>query len=93
MANNNEVPVWRQWLSEKLNPAQPSIAAKEPFASPSSIVAYENAYKDIEVVINTKTGLVDRYRIGGVDFVGKGAFEPIVMKDIADSWRDVELEE
>tara|TARA_R110000868_G_scaffold204343_3_gene452422 strand:+ start:146 stop:1408 length:1263 start_codon:yes stop_codon:yes gene_type:complete len=50
VANKNEIPVWRQWLSEKLNPAQPSIAAKEPFASPSSIVAYENAYKDIEVV-------------------------------------------
>ena len=27
-----ETPRWRTWLSEKLNPAQPSIAALEPYA-------------------------------------------------------------
>jgi len=45
-----EVPTWRQYLSEKLNPAQPSIASLEPFASPETIVDYEQAYREIEVV-------------------------------------------
>lgn len=47
---NNDVPQWRQWLSEKLNPAQPSIASLEPFASPETIVDYEQAYREIEVI-------------------------------------------
>ena len=41
---------------------------------------------EIEVVINTKTGLVDRYRIGGVDYTGKNAFKPVVIKDNEDPW-------
>jgi HK97 family phage portal protein len=45
-----EVPAWRRWVSEKLNPAQPSIASLEPFASPETIVDYEQAYREIEVV-------------------------------------------
>lgn len=44
------VPPWRQWLSEKINPAQPSIASLEPFASPETIVDYEQAYREIEVI-------------------------------------------
>lgn len=47
---NNEVPVWRQWIAEKLNPAQPSMASLEPYASPESIVDYEQAYREIEVI-------------------------------------------
>jgi len=42
--------------------------------------------KELEVVINTKTGLVDRYRVGGVDCTGKNAFEPIVIADNEDPW-------
>lgn len=34
----------------KLNPAQPSISALEPFASPETIVDFEQAYREIEVV-------------------------------------------
>jgi HK97 family phage portal protein len=45
-----EVPVWRQWLSQKLNPAQPSLAAAEPYASPETIADYEQAYREVEVV-------------------------------------------
>ena len=41
---------------------------------------------ELNVVINTITGLVDSYRIKGYDCVGRGAFEPIVMKDSEDSW-------
>ena len=45
-----ETPEWRQWLSEKLNPAQPSIASLEPYASPETIVDFEQAYREIEIV-------------------------------------------
>jgi HK97 family phage portal protein len=46
----NETPRWREWLSEKLNPAQPSIASLEPFASPETIVDFEQAYREIEII-------------------------------------------
>jgi HK97 family phage portal protein len=46
----NNTSAWRVWLSEKLNPAQPSIASLEPYASPESIVDFEKAYRDIEVI-------------------------------------------
>ena len=45
-----DVPAWRQYLSEKLNPIQPSIAAQEPFSSPENIVDFEKAYREIEIV-------------------------------------------
>jgi HK97 family phage portal protein len=47
MARDN---TFGQWISQKLNPAQPSIAALEPFASPETIVDFEQAYREIEVV-------------------------------------------
>jgi len=42
--------------------------------------------KELEVVVNTRTGFVDRYKVRGHDCVGKKAFEPIVIGDIEDSW-------
>jgi len=42
--------------------------------------------KDLEVIINTRTGLVDRYRVGGRDCVSSKAFEPIVIADNEDPW-------
>jgi alpha-mannosidase len=42
--------------------------------------------KDLEVVINTRTGFVDHYRVGGVDYVGKNAFMPLVIADNEDPW-------
>ena len=42
--------------------------------------------KDLRVVINTRTGLIDRYRIKGVDFVSKPAFQPLIIADDADPW-------
>jgi len=45
-----DVPMWRQWVSEKLNPVQPSIAAQEPFSSPENIVDFKKAYREIEIV-------------------------------------------
>ncbi len=42
--------------------------------------------RELEIVINTRTGLVDRYRVGGRDYVGRSAFCPLVMADNADPW-------
>ena len=41
---------FREWLAEKLNPAQPSIASLEPYASPEAIVDFEQAYREVEIV-------------------------------------------
>ena len=46
----NDPSRWREWLSEKLNPAQPSIASLEPYASPETIVDFEQAYREIEII-------------------------------------------
>jgi alpha-mannosidase len=42
--------------------------------------------RQLDVVVNTRTGFVDRYRINGVECISKNAFEPIVMHDNADCW-------
>ena len=41
---------------------------------------------DLDVIVNSRTGLVDRYRIGKFDYVAAGAFRPLVMEDNADPW-------
>jgi len=42
--------------------------------------------EDMEVIINTKTGLVDRWRVGGRDVVAAKAFQPVVIEDSANPW-------
>jgi alpha-mannosidase len=42
--------------------------------------------EEITVRINGKTGLVDCYRIEGVDFLGPGSFAPVVLQDTSDPW-------
>ncbi|OHB55032.1 MAG: alpha-mannosidase [Planctomycetes bacterium GWF2_42_9] len=42
--------------------------------------------KELEIIINTKTGFIDRYRVNGRDMVNARAFVPIVIKDNYDSW-------
>ena len=42
--------------------------------------------KELDVAINARTGLVHRYRVRGVDYTGKGAFQPVVMMDNEDPW-------
>ena len=41
---------FREWIAEKLNPAQPSIASLEPYASPEAVVDFEQAYREVEIV-------------------------------------------
>ena len=49
---DDEIRGFRKWVADrlKLNPAQPSIASLEPYASPETIVDFEQAYREIEVV-------------------------------------------
>ena len=42
--------------------------------------------KDLTIVINTKTGLIDSYKVNDRNCVGTNAFEPIVLQDSEDSW-------
>ncbi len=58
-------------------PTMPSISSDEPFVFKTD---------DIEVVVNTRTGFIDKYAVGGVDYIRPNAFEPIVMLDNEDSW-------
>lgn len=58
-------------------PMMPAISANEPFIFRTD---------DIEAVVNTQTGFIDKYAVGGVDCLKHGAFEPIVMTDDEDSW-------
>ncbi len=39
-----------------------------------------------DIVINAKTGLMDRYRVGGKDYLAKQAFRPVVIDHNEDPW-------
>ncbi len=41
---------------------------------------------EMEAVVNARTGLLDRLRVGGVDLLTSGALRPLVMEDDADPW-------
>ena len=41
---------------------------------------------ELDVVINCRTGLIDRYRVGGVDYLAPNALRFRVMHDDADPW-------
>ncbi len=41
---------------------------------------------DLEVVINAQTGLLDVYRVGGVDYLAGNSSNPLVMLDNPDPW-------
>lgn len=41
---------------------------------------------DLDILVNTSTGLIDRYRVRGVDFFQPGALRPLVMRDNEDPW-------
>jgi alpha-mannosidase len=40
----------------------------------------------MEVLINIHTGLMDRYRVGGADYLEGNAFNPLVIQDNPDPW-------
>ena len=51
---------------------------------PSARLAFHNDACSVE--ISTRSGLIDRYTVAGVDLLRPGAFLPMVMKDSADPW-------
>lgn len=42
--------------------------------------------EELKVKINRETGLMDSFKVDGVRYLGKRAFNPIVIKDTADAW-------
>jgi alpha-mannosidase len=42
--------------------------------------------EELDVVVNARTGLLDRFRIAGEDTLAPGALRPLVMRDNADPW-------
>lgn len=64
---------------EKIS-ARPSSGFKEKGGK----ILFET--EELEIVINGRTGLVDRYRANGVDFLAEQAFRPLVMHDNSDPW-------
>jgi len=48
------------------------------------VVRFRNP--DLEVVLNARTGLLNRYRVNGKDFLTSGSFRPLVMKDDPNPW-------
>lgn len=48
--------------------------------------AFHYETQDLEVIINTQSGLMDAYRVGGVDYLAENAFAPLVIMDDADPW-------
>jgi alpha-mannosidase len=48
-------------------------------------IVFDNS--QLKIVINAKTGFIDSFKVDGIDFVGKGAFCPVVLKDNEDPWR------
>jgi len=61
-------------------PCKPEVTLKEDEG------ALRFATPELEVVINARTGLVDRLRANGVDCVKEGAFRPLVLADDEDPW-------
>jgi alpha-mannosidase len=45
---------------------------------------------ELEVIVNARTGLLDRYRVGRDDYLSAGACRPLVMHDDADPWGQTE---
>jgi len=64
--------------------------AAAPERPKPSVVEAQGAFTvstaDLTAAVNVRTGLLDVYRAGGVDFLRPGAFAPLVMRDNADPW-------
>lgn len=64
----------------ELLPEQPKPTLKEE----DGVIRFRTP--EIEVDINTGTGLIDSYRVGGADYLAGNAFQPIVIEDDEDPW-------
>lgn len=93
----SNVPVdWRKRVAflAELEPSQMNrfdcslevIEKKPPVALKPKNGRINFKTKELDVAINCKTGLIDKYRVNGRNCIAENAFEPIVMEDDADSW-------
>jgi len=57
---------------------------KEEITFPDADICFDNG--QMQVVINCKTGLIDRYTVNGTDYLQPGAFQPVACGDIPDPW-------
>jgi alpha-mannosidase len=64
----------------EMQPAKPAAAPRIAGGS------FRFKTRDLDVTVNARTGLLDRYRARGADLLRPGAFRPIVMEDSEDSW-------
>jgi alpha-mannosidase len=62
-------------------PQRPPMTPLDPEAE-----RFTFANDTLEAVINLRTGLLERYRVGGVDFLKAPAGEALVMADSEDAW-------
>ena len=60
-------------------------AAEKPergFVEKDGVITVTTA--DLTAAVNARTGLLDVYKAGGIDFLEPGAFSPLVIRDNAD---------
>lgn len=62
------------------------VARRPAHAAKAKNGVFRFKTKDVEVIINAKTGLMDKFRIAGKDVIGKAAFQPVVFVDNEDPW-------
>jgi alpha-mannosidase len=64
----------------QLLPQKPAIS----LSAEDGAIHIETA--DLDVLINTETGLLDRYQVQGVDYLQSGAMAALVIEDNEDPW-------
>ncbi|MBM3305166.1 MAG: alpha-mannosidase [Candidatus Aminicenantes bacterium] len=72
----------------RLEPVKGTLADAKP-ATVGTVVSPERIgveTADLAAAVNSRTGLLDTYRVGGVEFLEPGAFAPLVIADNADPW-------
>ncbi|MBM3296917.1 MAG: alpha-mannosidase, partial [Candidatus Aminicenantes bacterium] len=58
----------------------------EPGIEPGEDGLYRLGNEELEVLIDARTGLLNRLRCDGRDYLLRGAFEPLVIRDNGDPW-------
>lgn len=60
------------------------VEEKTEILFPAENIVFDNG--QMQVVINCKTGLVDRYAVDGTEYLQAGAFQPVACGDNPDPW-------
>lgn len=56
----------------------------KPFVMDKDMIVFEDSAK--KVTLNTKTGFIESFIVGGKEYLAGGAFEPVMFDDNADPW-------